>query len=184
MTPGAEPYRTLKKKLLKHGIEPQRMEARGFGRPMAAYLPNGRKVYLYPKGYMASALGISRGGLRRLEWGGGFPATCFRDEFGCKAYSLEQIRAAVLLCDQRAKALREEAAGKRGRWSPIGDPVFVDGLQAAFDELEKLYRGEKGGGEVIEAIGINPFPRFDRFPEKRGVHDMRDPAKNQGGKKE
>jgi hypothetical protein len=169
--PGDVPYNNMRRSLLKQGIAQQRTVWRGGGSPMAAHLPNGAKVYLYPKKYMAMAMGLSWGALRRLEGRGLFPATCFRDEFGSRIYSLEQIRAANILYDKHSRLMQERGEPK-GKVATMSQG-FIDELQAAFAELEKTYKGEKSAEETIEAIGINPFPRFDKFPEKRGVHDMR-----------
>jgi hypothetical protein len=172
MIPGASPFNTMKKTLLKGGVEARMKMWHGQGSPVAAFLPNGRKVYLYPRKYMAEAVGLKRGTLRLLEGKGAFPATCFRDEFGCMAYSLEQIRAAVILYDSHAKSPKARK-GRGGNGSPVSSPAFIGELQSAFSELEKLYKGEGSDEEVIEILGINPFPRFSGFPERRGVHDKR-----------
>lgn len=65
-------------------------------------LPNGEEVDLFYIGSLASALGRSPNAIRKWEISGVIPDSCFRDSFGRRMYSQEQIDA-IVQCAERAK---------------------------------------------------------------------------------
>ncbi len=65
-------------------------------------LPNGDTIELYFIGTLAEALGRTPNAVRKWEISGVIPDTCFKDEYGRRLYTQEQIDA-IVRCAERAR---------------------------------------------------------------------------------
>ena len=133
--------------------------------PIKVILPNGMKVYLYPRKYLAATFGVPIQTIVSWEFKKLFPKTCFIDEFGLRLYSLEHIRVCIYLMerwyDDRIDSLA--AKGKRMKnEKPMHDAKFVRALYLAFIYLEKYFKGEKDEEEIYQVIGVYPYPKGER----------------------
>lgn len=94
-------------------------------------LPNGQVVDLFYIGSLASALGRDSNTVRRWEIGGIIPDSCFRDKFGKRLYTQEQIDV-IVKCAERAKI-------KQG--ASIANTSFSLWCHRELDKLKKKYKG-------------------------------------------
>lgn len=95
-------------------------------------LPNGDVVDLFYIGALASALGRNTNTIRKWEIAGIIPDPCFKDKFGRRLYTQEQIDV-IVNCAEKAK-IKQGASISRTSFS-----------KWCYDELEKLKQKYKGG---------------------------------------
>ena len=97
------------------------------------YLPNGKKVVLYPVSVLSEALGRSNQTIRKWEIAGILPRTMFEDSRKCRLYTKEQIDIIVQCA--------EECNIKQGKKMSLTD--FSSECHRRFDELHEKYFGGK-----------------------------------------
>ena len=106
------------------------------------YLPNGKKVTLYPISILAECLGRTPHTIRKWEIAGVLPKTMFNDAFGNRLYSREQIMI-IYQCAEEAMIGRE---GK-----PISKTPFSRLVRERLALLGKKYTRKRGTKVAEEA---------------------------------
>ena len=94
-------------------------------------LPNGEIVEMFYIGSLASALGRDPNTVRRWEIGDIIPDSCFRDKFGRRLYTQEQIDV-IVKCAERAKV-------KQG--ASIANTSFSLWCHRELAKLQETYKG-------------------------------------------
>lgn len=105
------------------------------------YLPNGKKVKLYPISILAECLGRTPSCIRKWELHGVLPKTMFTDNFGNRLYSEEQIHI-IINCAEDAKL---------GSSKPVSKTNFKKLVHARLSELAKKYTRKRGTKVAKEA---------------------------------
>lgn len=98
-------------------------------------LPNGETLELFYIGALAEALGRDPNTIRRWEIAGVIPDPCFKDKFGKRLYSQEQIDA-IVRCAERAKI-------KQG--GSFSNTSFSKWCYRELDKLKVKYTSILGG---------------------------------------
>lgn len=98
-------------------------------------LPNGETLELFYIGALAEALGRDSNTIRRWEIAGVIPDPCFKDKFGKRLYSQEQIDA-IVRCAERAKI-------KQG--GSFANTSFSKWCYRELDKLKEKYTSILGG---------------------------------------
>jgi hypothetical protein len=91
--------------------------------------PSGQTVELFYIGTLAYALGRSTNAIRKWEIAGVIPNTCFKDKFGRRMYSQEQIDA-IVECAEKAQV-------KQGY--SIANTSFKSWVHKKLDLINKNY---------------------------------------------
>lgn len=94
-------------------------------------LPNGEIVKMYYIGTLANALGRSTSSIRKWEIGGIIPDSCFRDAYGRRLYTMEQIMT-IADCAEKCKI-------KQG--ASIANTSFSAKCHRALEALKEKYKG-------------------------------------------
>ena len=94
-------------------------------------LPNGEVVKMYYIGTLANALGRTTSAIRKWEIAGVIPDSCFRDAYGKRLYTMEQIET-IVECAEKAKI-------KQG--SSIANTSFSSKCHKALEALKEKYKG-------------------------------------------
>lgn len=109
------------------------------------YLPNGKKVVLYPVSVLSEALGRSNQTIRKWEIAGILPRTMFEDSRKCRLYSKEQIDIIVKCA--------EECHVSQG--SAISRTPFKKRVHEELAKLAKKYLRKRGTKIAEEASKKN-----------------------------
>ena len=109
------------------------------------YLPNGKKVILYPVSVLSEALGRSNQTIRKWEIAGILPRTMFEDSRKCRLYSKEQIDIIVKCA--------EECQITQG--SSISRTLFKKMVHEELSKLAKKYLRKRGTKIAKEANNKN-----------------------------
>lgn len=96
-------------------------------------LPNGEVHDLFYIGTLAAALGRTSNTVRKWEIAGIIPDPCFKDSFGRRLYTQEQIDAIVKCA--------EESRIKQGQ--SISSTSFSKKCYKALEVLKNKYKGDK-----------------------------------------
>lgn len=94
-------------------------------------LPSGEVIELFYIGTLASALGRTTNTIRKWEIAGVIPDPCFKDSFGRRLYSQEQIDA-IVRCAEKAHI-------KQGL--SIANTSFSQWCHRELDILKEKYKG-------------------------------------------
>lgn len=109
------------------------------------YLPNGKKVVLYPVSVLSEALGRSNQTIRKWEIAGILPRTMFEDSRKCRLYTKEQIDIIVKCA--------EECHVSQG--SAISRTPFKKMVHEELAKLARKYLRKRGTKIAEEAIKKN-----------------------------
>ena len=99
-----------------------------------AYLPNGKKVELFPVGVLATAVGRTSQAIRKWEVAGIIPPSFFKDKSGKRLYTQEQIDI-ISGCAERAHI----SQGKS-----ISRTSFKKWVHEDMEKLRKKYVRKRG----------------------------------------
>ena len=116
-----------------------------YRRETVMYLPNGKKVILYPVSVLSEALGRSNQTIRKWEISGILPRTMFEDSRKCRLYTKEQIDIIVKCA--------EECHVSQG--SAISRTPFKKRVHEELAKLAKKYLRKRGTKIAEEASKKN-----------------------------
>ena len=116
-----------------------------YRRETVMYLPNGKKVILYPVSVLSESLGRSNQTIRKWEIAGILPRTMFEDSRKCRLYSKEQIDI-IVKCAEECQVTQGSA---------ISRTPFKKRVHEELAKLAKKYLRKRGTKIAEEASKKN-----------------------------